>query len=61
MSQKPDAKIKDMIVNAYKRGVCDHNGETIPKSKRGMAGKGSHFGPRLDANYGENYDQIKWS
>jgi len=35
--------IKDKIVDGYRRGVCDHNGCTIPEGKRGMSGKGSRF------------------
>ena len=35
--------IKDKIVETYRRGVCDHNGNTLPKHKQGMAGKGCHF------------------
>ena len=35
--------IKDKIVDAYRRGVCDHNGDTLPLEKRGRNGKGCHF------------------
>ena len=35
--------IKDKIVDAYRRGVCDHNGDTLPREKRGRTGKGCHF------------------
>jgi hypothetical protein len=36
-------EIKDKIVETYRRGVCDHNGVTLPRHKWGMAGKGCHF------------------
>ena len=57
---KNETPIKDAIVDAYRRGVCDHNGVTIPKHKRGMAGKGSHFRPRASDLYRKNYEKIEW-
>jgi len=62
MAYANEEKIKQKIVESYRRGVCDPNGGTIPKSKRGMAGKGSHFSPNLIPNeqYRKNYDQIDW-
>lgn len=51
-----EEKIKAHIVERYRAGACDHNGITIPKAHRGMAGKGSHFRPRLDREaYREGY------
>ena len=41
-----EEKIKSHIVDRYRAGMCDHNGGFIPREKRGMAGKGSHFRPR---------------
>lgn len=40
---KNEDAIKTKIVDGYRRGVCDHNGKTIPKERQGMAGKGSRF------------------
>lgn len=64
MSDSPQEKlIKDYIVKAYKRGVCTHDGGHIPECKRGMAGKGSHYGPKshLSQQYRDNFDKIKWT
>ena len=35
--------IKEKIVDTYRRGICDHNGVTLPKSQWGRNGKGCHF------------------
>jgi hypothetical protein len=35
--------IKEKIVDGYRRGVCDHDGNTLPKEQRGRNGKGCHF------------------
>lgn len=61
--KQAEENIKSAIVNGYRRGVCDKNGATIPKEKRGMAGKGSHFGTCtvITDKYRENYDKIDWS
>lgn len=40
---KNTEEIKQKIVDGYRRGVCDHNGDTLPKEKRGRNGKGSRF------------------
>jgi hypothetical protein len=40
---KQTKQIKDYLVKAYRRGVCDHNGGYVPPSQRGRNGKGSHF------------------
>ncbi len=53
--------VKVKIVDAYRRGVCDHNGGHIPKDQRGMAGKGSHFPPPVSSEFRENFAQIDWS
>jgi len=58
---KNTEEIKKKIVDGYRRGVCNHNGGTIPKPKRGMAGKGSHFRPPTTQLYRENFDTIEWS
>ena len=42
------AVIKDKIVENYRKGKCDHLGNTIPKHLQGRNGKGSHFGPSFD-------------
>ncbi len=55
---KNEELIKGKIVDAYKRGVCDSNGNTIPKHRRGMAGKGSHFRPAKSEQYRQNYDRV---
>jgi len=55
-THKNEAEIKRLIVDGYKRGVCDHEGRDIPIEKRGMAGKGSHFSPhRPTSDYEKNY------
>ena len=58
MAHKNEEEIKRKIVDGYKRGVCDHNGVTIPRERRGMAGKGSHFTPPISRAYRDNYDRI---
>lgn len=40
---KNEEEIKNKIINGYRRGVCDENGKTMPRDKRGRSGKGSHF------------------
>lgn len=40
-------------MDGYRRGVCDKDGNTIPKHKRGMSGKGSAF--MTQAYYTEEY------
>ncbi len=52
-------QIKKKIVDGYRRGVCDKNGDTIPKEKRGMNGKGSAFhSDYYTDEYRENFDKI---
>jgi hypothetical protein len=50
-------QIESAIVDGYKRGVCDHNGNTIPLHKRSSNYGGSHFSRNLIPNdkYRENY------
>ncbi len=51
--------IKKKIVDGYRRGVCDKNGNTLPKSKQGQNGKGSAFHNDYNTEqYRESYDQI---
>ena len=54
-------QIKEKIVETYRRGVCDKNGDTIPREHRGMAGKGSHFRPPKTKAWYDNFDLIDWS
>ena len=55
-------EIKEKIVASYKRGVCDKNGDTISKEKRGMSGQGSAFhNGHCNETYRKNYDLINWS
>lgn len=49
---------KKKIVDGYRRGVCDANGKTLPRGRRGMAGKGSHFRPPVDDTYRRRYREI---
>ena len=46
---KNEEEIKNKIVETCRRGVCDHNGNTLPKSQWGRNGKGCHFigSPRI--------------
>jgi len=60
MAHKNENVIKEAIVDRYRCGICDYKGRTIPKDKRGMAGKGSHFGPASSEAYRRHYEQIKW-
>ena len=54
--------IKEKIVDTYRRGICDKNGNTIPREKRGMNGKGSAFrSGHCNDIYRKNYDTIDWS
>jgi len=57
-THKNEEPIKKAIVNARERGVCDRNGVTLPKAKRGAAGKGDRFRPVDKARYDENYERI---
>jgi hypothetical protein len=61
--RQQEERIKQKIVDTYKRGMCDHNGGWIPPAKRGTAGKGSHYiAPITDrAEYRRNYNAIDWS
>jgi hypothetical protein len=54
------SQIKDSIVRAYRRGECNHLGGWIPEHKRGMSGKGSHFAPKRNQRYLDNFDKIQW-
>jgi len=55
---KNEDQIKNAIVDKYRKGIVDHNGVTIPKEKRGMAGKGSHFRPAPTKAYRENFVKV---
>lgn len=58
MKQNRDVQqVKETIVKGYRAGICDHNGCHIPKEKRGMAGKGSHFIFVTDL-YRDNYAKV---
>ena len=47
--------IKEKIVDAQHRGVCDHNGVPLPKGQWGRNGIGSHFiGGGLVGGIGES-------
>ena len=59
--RKNTDEVKEKIVNAYRRGVCDKEGKTLKGSRRGMAGKGSAFRPVKTEQYLTNFDSIKWS
>lgn len=51
MSFDNTREIKEKIVGTYRRGVCDHNGVTLPKKHWGRNGKGCHFiGSKLIKN-----------
>lgn len=51
--------IKEKIVDGYRRGVCDSNGNTLPKSKQGKNGKGSAFHNDYNTEqYRENHERI---
>jgi len=58
---KNTEEIKKKIVDAYRRGVCDSEGVTLPKEKQGRSGKGSHFRPARTQQYRDNFDKIVWS
>ena len=60
-ARQSEEKIKQKIVDGYRRGVCDHEGHTIPKGKRRKAGKGCHFVAPTTDQFRENYDKIVWS
>jgi len=57
-STDPTQLVKSKIVDGYRRGVCDHEGQNIPKERRGSAGKGSRFRPAPSEQYRQNYDRI---
>ena len=50
---KNEDKIKDMIVDGRKRGVCDKNGRALPKYQQGCF--------VVTEEYAGNYDKIDWS
>ncbi|MHC4728427.1 MAG: hypothetical protein ACYS17_14495 [Planctomycetota bacterium] len=58
MPHKNEEQIKQKIVEGRERGVCDRNGKTIPKHKRGRSGKGDRFRPVNQKRYEENYERI---
>jgi hypothetical protein len=47
------AVIKNKIVENYRKGKCDHKGNTLPKHLWGRNGKGSHFGPTFNLQNSE--------
>ena len=55
--------IKQKIVDTYRRGVCDKDGTTLPRSQWGRNGKGSAFTGRQYYNdqFCLRYDLIDWS
>lgn len=53
--------IKEKIVDTYRRGVCDKDGNTLPKSQWGRNGKGSAFIGRQSQRFYNNYDLIDWN
>jgi hypothetical protein len=56
---KNEEAIKQKIVTGYRRGVCDKNGNTLPKSKWGQNGKGSAFHNDYNTpEYRENHERI---
>lgn len=55
---KNEDQVKAAIVDGRARGVCDRNGNTIPRRKRGAAGKGDRFRPVDKKRYEENYERI---
>lgn len=51
--------IKEKIVDGYRRGICDKNGNTLPKSKQGKNGKGSAFHNDYNTDkFRQNYEEI---
>ena len=54
-THKNEEPVKAAIMDARARGVCDRNGNTLPKHKWGASGKGDRFRhvdkKRFDANY----------
>lgn len=55
--RKNEDAIKEKIVDGRTRGVCDRNGVTIPRHKRGAAGKGDRF-RHVGKQYYENAEKI---
>ncbi len=54
MESKQTKDINSAIVDGYKRGVCDHEGNTIPKAHRSRNWKGTHF-RKISSAYRDNY------
>ncbi len=51
--------IKAKIVDAYRRGVCDKDGVTLPKSMWGRNGKGSAYhNDYYTDGYRDNYVRL---
>jgi len=55
---KNEEIIKAKIVEARERGVCDRDGVTLPRAKRGVAGKGDRFRHIDKKKFDENYVRI---
>ncbi len=59
--RKQTEKIKEAIVDTYRRGACTSDGGFIPEVQRGTAGRGSKFMPARTAAWYRNFAQIDWS
>ena len=58
---KNEQRIKSKIMDGRMRGVCDRNGHTIERYKRGYVGKGDWSRVQDKSRFDENYDKIDWS
>ena len=56
-----EQRIKKAIMDGRTRGVCDRNGNTIPREKRGYVGKGDWNRVEDKRAFDDNYDKIDWS
>lgn len=61
MSKAQQQQIKNTIMDARTRGVCDRVGNTIPRQKRGYVGKGDWSRVRDKTTFDANYERIDWS
>ena len=57
---KNEQVIKSKIMDGRERGVCDRNGNSLPREKRGAAGKGDRLRHVDKAKYDQNWDMIDW-
>ena len=60
-AEQQEQKIKQAIVNGRDRGVCDRNGNTIPKHQRNASGKGDRHRHGSSADLRRYSESTYWT